>query len=208
MSRTAWALTLVAVLLFGVLWWLLRKAEDRRASERGSASRGKSPPTGTGTGKFLALGKPKADAETNGRRQMVAERGEELKAIQAAISRANQECVAALEAGDAHAYAQHFADDAMSLPGRGAVVRGRTAIEEAMEEAFHKAHFSEAEWQTLDTQFNGKTAYETGAYKFIVRPAGRGGTQQMTGRYFIVWKKVGDQWKIVVDAAQPGAPPE
>lgn len=167
----------MAVLL-GVLIWLSRKPAGRTASESPSGDNQKH-------------SKP---SETD------------VKAIRRSIDRANAACVAALEAGDAHSYAQHFADDGVSLPGRGPVVRGKAAIQEAMEEAFRKVRFSEAEWETLETRFNGKTAYETGAYKFVVRPTGRGPAQKMSGRYFVVWKKIGDEWKVMVDAAQPGAP--
>lgn len=128
--------------------------------------------------------------------------------VKATIDRANAECLAALERGDARAYAKHFAEDSISLPGRGPMVVGRLAIEEAMSEAFNRVQFEQAEWRTLDTRFQGKTAYETGAYKFVVKPYGKGRQQEETGRYFVVWKRVGDEWKIAVDAAQPGAPVE
>jgi uncharacterized protein (TIGR02246 family) len=170
----------LAALVLGILWWLSQKPEERRAPPRRRENPAPNP----------------ADAHAD------------PKVVRDAIDRANAECLAALEAGDAHGYAQHFADDSISLPGRGPMVRGRVAIEEAMEQAFEKVRFSEAEWETLETRYNGKTAYETGAYRFVVRPSGRGTSQTMTGRYFVVWKKVGDQWKIAVDAAQPGAPAE
>jgi uncharacterized protein (TIGR02246 family) len=169
----------VAVLL-GVLIWLSRKA-------------------------------PGSAADESPRRNDAAQQRSpepDPKAIRQAINRANAACIAALEAGDAHAYAQYFVDDSVSLPGRGPMVRGKVAIEEAMEEAFRKVRFSDAEWETIETRYNGKTAYETGAYKFVVRPTGRGPAQKMSGRYFVVWKRVGDEWKIMVDAAQPGAPAE
>ena len=199
MSRTAWVLAFAALAL-GILWWLSQKSQDRLESPRepkeNEPPRRREPTAGRAR---LSANRP----ATNGHPEHA-----DPTEVRTAINRANAECLAALEAGDAHGYAQHFADDSISLPGRGPMVRGRVAIEEAMEEAFTKVRFSEAEWETLETRFNGKTAYETGAYKFVVRPAGRGPAQKMTGRYFVVWKKVGDEWKIAVDAAQPGAPAE
>ena len=171
-------------ILLGVLIWLSRKPDGRDAPESSN---------GNGNG---AAPPPKNLVETD------------AKAIRQAINRANAACIAALEAGDASAYAQYFADDSVSMPGRGPMVRGKVAIEEAMEAAFRKVRFSDAEWETIETRYNGKTAYETGAYRFVVRPTGRGPAQKMSGRYFVVWKKVGDEWKIMVDAAQPGAPAE
>jgi len=125
-----------------------------------------------------------------------------------AIERANRACAAALESGDAHAYALQYAEDGVSLPGHAPAVRGRAAIEEKMLETLREHEFTGAEWRTLETRVNGKTAFETGAYKFHVRPYGAKHGQEQSGRYFIVWKRAGDGWKIVVDAAQPGAPSE
>jgi uncharacterized protein (TIGR02246 family) len=178
LSRTTWALALLAVVL-GVLIWLSRKPKEADTADDGASW-------------------PAPDRAT------AAEA--EVKDVRQSINTANAACVAALEAGDARAYAQFFADDGVSLPGRGPVVRGKTAIQDAMEQAFRKVRFSEAAWETLETRFNGKMAYEIGAYRFIVRPAGRGPAQKMSGRYFVVWKQVGGDWKIMVDAAQPGAP--
>jgi uncharacterized protein (TIGR02246 family) len=132
----------------------------------------------------------------------------DINEVKATIDRANAECVAALERGDAKAYARHFTEDSISLPGRGPMVLGRPAIEEAMSEAFNRVQFEDAEWRTLETRLQGRTAFETGAYKFVVRPYGKGRPQEQAGRYFVVWKRVGDEWQIAVDAAQPGAPVE
>ncbi len=128
--------------------------------------------------------------------------------IKAAIDRANLECLDALERGDARAYARHFADDSISMPGHGPIVRGRSEIEEAMLDAFRKVQFSDAEWHTIETRYNGKTAFETGAYRFGVKANGKGRLQVMSGRYLVVWRREGTDWKIAIDAAQPGAPAE
>ncbi len=180
MSRIAWVVTLAALVL-AIILWLSKKPKGVVA------------PVGRRE-------KPNDSAGTT------APDDADPKEVREAIDRANAECLAALEAGDANAYAEHFADDSISLPGRVPMVRGRVAIEQAMKEAFGKLRFSDAAWETIETRYNGKTAYETGAYRFVVRPSGRGSAQKMAGRYFVVWKKIGDEWKIAVDAAQPGAP--
>ena len=128
------------------------------------------------------------------------------EAIKAAIDRVNQECLEALERGDARDYAQHFADDSISMPGHGPIVRGRSAIEEAMLDAFRKVQFSDAEWHTIDTRYDDTTAFETGAYRFAVKAYGKGRPQLVSGRYLVVWRREGTDWKIAIDAAQPGAP--
>jgi|HubBroStandDraft_6_1064221.scaffolds.fasta_scaffold288722_2 uncharacterized protein (TIGR02246 family) len=128
--------------------------------------------------------------------------GEDLAA---AIERTNFESRDALERGDAGAYAQRYAEDSISLPGTGPVVRGRNAIEEAMEDAFRKTRFRGAEWHTIETHVEGSSAFEIGAYRFLI-DNGTTRARALTGRYFVLWKKIGYAWKIAVDAAQPGAP--
>jgi uncharacterized protein (TIGR02246 family) len=127
--------------------------------------------------------------------------GEDLGA---AILRTNEESREALARGDAAAYSQRFAEDSISLPGSGPIVRGRPAIEQAMREAFRKARFRGAEWRTIATEIDGTSAFEIGAYRFLIEgDASRPKT--LSGRYFVVWKKIGLAWKIAVDASQPGA---
>jgi uncharacterized protein (TIGR02246 family) len=147
-------------------------------------------------------GEPAASAGSDASQPAGSESlGEELDA---AILRTNEESREALARGDAAAYSQRFAEDSISLPGSGPIVRGRPAIEEAMREAFRKARFRGAEWRTIATEVDGASAFEIGAYKFLIESeASRPKT--LSGRYFVVWKKIGLAWKIAVDASQPGA---
>ena len=124
------------------------------------------------------------------------------------IERRNRECVGALERGDAKAYVRDFTEETISMPGHGPIVRGRKAIESAIQEAFRRVRFLKAEMLSAETRVNGLTAYETGTYRFVVAPSDNGREQTLTGRYLIVWKRIAEEWKIVVDAAQPGAPLE
>ena len=70
---------------------------------------------------------------------------------------------------------------------------------------FAKLRFVEAEVTTIDTRVNGESVLETGSYRYVVAAAADGARTLLTGRYIIVWKRVGDCWKIALDAAQPGA---
>ncbi len=189
MSRSAWALLALVSAVVGVAWWWLSRRPEPEPRVEPRAE-------------------PRPEPRAEPRPEPPLRRAQGRDAIKATIDRANAECLSALERGDAHAYAQHFAEDGISLPGHGPMVVGRPAIEEAMSDAFSRIRFEQAESRTLDTRYQGETAYETGAYKFVVKPLGKGRKQAQTGRYFVVWKLVGGQWKIAVDAAQPGAPAE
>jgi uncharacterized protein (TIGR02246 family) len=185
MSRAAWAFTLAAALFAFVLFGVLR-VPAYRERRRKLLDQLAPPPSPAPS----AMPDPEA---------LHAE-------IAAAIAEANRSCLAALERGDARAYASHFVEDAISLPARGPIVRGRAAIERAMAEAFRSARFGNAEWRTIDTRTNGSTAYETGTYAFVVfNSAERSRPQTLKGRYFVVWKRAAGGWKIAYDASQPGA---
>jgi uncharacterized protein (TIGR02246 family) len=125
--------------------------------------------------------------------------------LHAAIAQTNAALLEALHRSDPHGYAEQFAEDALSMPGFGPIVRGRGAIEAAMACTFAKLRFVEAEVTTIDTRVNGESVLETGSYRYVVAAAADGARTLLTGRYIIVWKRVGDCWKIALDAAQPGA---
>jgi len=126
-------------------------------------------------------------------------------AVHAAIAQANEGLLDALQRSDARDYAEHFADDGLSMPGYGPIVRGREAIAAAMAHTFAKLRFAEVDVSTLDTRHTGETVLETGRYRYVVVAREGDARQTLIGRYVIVWKRVGDRWKIALDAAQPGA---
>ncbi len=131
---------------------------------------------------------------------------ESIAQIQAAIMLRNRACIEALQRGDAAAYVENFTEDALSLPLDGPVLHGRAALQNAIDEALGRMRFLSAQTTSLDTRFNGHVVYETGRYQFVVDHNGKDAQQTIAGRYLIVWKRVGDQWKIALNAAQPGAP--
>ncbi|MBC5803684.1 MAG: SgcJ/EcaC family oxidoreductase, partial [Candidatus Eremiobacteraeota bacterium] len=65
-----------------------------------------------------------------------------LDEVQAAIDAGNRTYLAALEAGDARAYASVFTQDAVSMPARGRLVRGRATIEASIADAFKTMRFT------------------------------------------------------------------
>lgn len=124
--------------------------------------------------------------------------------VQAAIDAGNRTYIAALEAGDASAYASVFAADGVSMPARGQLVRGRGQIETSIADALETMSFSNGSLTSSQTHVDGNTAYELGTYAFDVASAGA--VQHLTGRYIVVWRKEGTAWKIAVDSSQPDVP--
>ncbi len=125
--------------------------------------------------------------------------------VHAAIAGTNERLLDALQRSDSNAYAENFSEDAISMPGYGPIVRGREAIATAMAHTFEKLRFAEVDVATLDMRQTGETVLETGRYRYVVAARESGERQTLTGRYVIVWKRVGDRWKIALDAAQPSA---
>jgi len=130
--------------------------------------------------------------------------GDGTPEVQAAIDRGNEAYLDALKRRDAAGYAALFADDAVSMPARGTMVRGRDAIRASIAEAFKHISFLDGVIRTTETHVDGSTAYEIGRYSFDISSDGVAST--LAGRYVVVWRKIGDDWKIAVDASQPNAP--
>ncbi len=127
-----------------------------------------------------------------------------LADVEAAIEAGNRTYLAALEAGDARAYASVFTQNAVSMPARGRLVRGRATIEASIADAFKTMRFTNGSLTSSQTSVDGDTAYEIGDYAFDV--ATDGALQHLTGRYLVVWRREGAHWKIAVDSSQPDVP--
>ena len=127
-----------------------------------------------------------------------------LADVESAIEIGNHAYVDALERADAHAYANLFAEDAVSMPAHGPVIRGRPAIESSIARALKAMIVSHGEIRTRETHLQGDVAYEIGTYLLDVTIGGS--PQRLQGRYLAVWRKIDDAWKISADVSQPDAP--
>lgn len=195
-SRIAWTL-LGVFLLFGIVAALLR---GRRGVEESPSTQADEPGPALDSGTWAA---PAATAEAGAH---AGENGAAIPDIQNEIALRSLACVAALESGDAAAYVENFTEDALSLPVDGPVVHGRAALRNAVGAAMRRMRFLSAQTTPLDTRFNGRMVYETGRYEFVVEQTESFLRQTLAGRYVIVWKRIGDEWKIALNAAQPWAP--
>jgi len=116
------------------------------------------------------------------------------------IAAAGRRFVSLFALSDAAKIASCYTDDAEILSANMSPVRGRAQIESVFKFTNRPGHTIEFQSAELDLQ--GATAIEIGAY---VRRQGDGSTFSR-GRYIIIWKRVGDEWKIHRDmfASQPG----
>ncbi len=122
----------------------------------------------------------------------------------AAIDAGNRRYLAALEAGDAAAYAGLYASDGVQMPSSGrAIVRGRSAISAASSQDFKDTKYLGGSIVTTNVAVFGANAYETGRYSFNYQEKGKQ-PARAAGRYFVVWERQPDgAYLIKVDSGYP-----
>jgi uncharacterized protein (TIGR02246 family) len=113
----------------------------------------------------------------------------------ATIEKLNDVWTAAFNKGDAAAAAALYTEDAYVLPPGSAMVKGRAAIEAFWRQAAQQ--MSDAKLTTVDVLPLGRSAAReigTVTLKTKSQPP-----QEIVGKYVVVWRKVGREWKLATD---------
>ena len=113
----------------------------------------------------------------------------------ATIEKLNDAWTAAFNKGDAAAVAALYTEDAYVLPPGSAMVKGRAAIEAFWRQAAQQ--MTDAKLTTLDVLPLGRSAAReigTVTLKTKSQPP-----QEVVGKYVVVWRKVGRDWKLATD---------
>ena len=113
----------------------------------------------------------------------------------ATIEKLNDAWTAAFNKGDATAVASLYTEDAYVLPPGSAMVKGRAAIEAFWRQAAQQ--MTDAKLTTLDVLPLGRSAAReigTVTLKTKSQPP-----QEVVGKYVVVWRKVGRDWKLATD---------
>ena len=113
----------------------------------------------------------------------------------ATIEKLNNAWTAAFNKGDAQAVAAMSAEDAYVLPPGSDIVKGRAAIEAFWRQAAQQ--MGDAKLTTLDVLPLGRNAAReigTVSLKTKSQPP-----QEIVGKYAVVWRKIGGQWKLATD---------
>lgn len=108
----------------------------------------------------------------------------------AGIEATNAQFMAALSAGDAAGLAALYTEDAQVMPPNSEIVSGRAAVQETFQ-GFIDAGLT-AQLETVNVEGHGDTAHEVG--KVIIM--GADGQTLDEAKYIVIWKKVGDAWKL------------
>jgi ketosteroid isomerase-like protein len=114
------------------------------------------------------------------------------ESLKATIDRNNAEFAAAFNKGDAQGVAQFYTEKATVLPPGAAMVRGREAIGKFWAGAIQSG-LKNVTLQAVAVERYGKAAREIGRFT-LDSPGGK-----IVGKYVVVWKQVGPDWKLDSD---------
>jgi uncharacterized protein (TIGR02246 family) len=119
----------------------------------------------------------------------------------AAIEAANARFSADFAKGDAAAVASHYTAGGQAFPPNGDVARGREAIATLWKGAMDSG-VKGVKLTAVEVEAHGDTAYEVGTYALV----GEGEKALDTGKYIVIWKREGGQWKIHRDIWNTSTP--
>jgi uncharacterized protein (TIGR02246 family) len=123
--------------------------------------------------------------------------------IRQAIEACNRQFMDAFGRGDAKGLAALYTTDGQALPPNGEMASGAQAIQAVWQGAMD-AGLKEARLETIEADQHDDTAYEVGRYTLLVE----GGQTADTGKYIVIWKQEGGQWKLhrdIWNSSRPAA---
>jgi len=103
-----------------------------------------------------------------------------------------------IKSKDSVAIAQLYTEDGAVMPPNAAIGKGRAAIAQTWAGMMNTPGF---ELTILPDQIvlsgSADMAMDRGTYQLAVSPSGK--VQKDTGKYVVVWRKVGGEWKAAAD---------
>ena len=103
-----------------------------------------------------------------------------------------------VQAKDAAGIAELYAEDGAVMPPNAPIGKGRAAIRQAWASMMNTPGFNLTfNPEQIVLSSSGDMALDRGTYQLTIAPSGR--TQSDTGKYVVVWRKVGNEWKAAAD---------
>ena len=124
-------------------------------------------------------------------------------AIHNTIAAANENFMATFKRGDASGIAALYTEDGQVLPPNSNFVTGKQAIQ-TFWQALMDMGIKEAKLEIVEVEGHGDTAIEVS--KFTLQ--GEGGQVLNKGKYIVIWKQEGGQWKLHRDIFNSSMPAE
>ena len=121
-------------------------------------------------------------------------------AQKAEIDAVNAKWVEYFNKGDFAGIASLYTTDAIAFPPGAAMVKGATAIGAMWKSTAEQV--SDPKLTTLDVKSLGPSAArEIGTFSLKTKAPT---PQEVTGKYVVIWEKVGDDWKLATDIWNDG----
>jgi uncharacterized protein (TIGR02246 family) len=110
-----------------------------------------------------------------------------------------------IESKDSAAIAQMYTEEGAFMPPNATIGKGRTAIKQNWAAMMSTPGFELTfAPEQIVVSSSGDMALDRGTYRLAVAPEG---TQQIdTGKYVVVWRKVGGEWKAAADIINSDLP--
>jgi uncharacterized protein (TIGR02246 family) len=144
--------------------------------------------------------KTETSADTGMAAQGVTTPPADRAADEAAIKQAGEQFFAAVNARNAAAAADSYADDAVYMEGGSPVISGKEAIRKHLENLVKLPQVSISGGSTnIKFSDDGSVAYEEGKFSVGYADA-KGNMVKDDGKYLIVWRKSDGKWKTVAES--------
>ena len=103
-----------------------------------------------------------------------------------------------VKAKDAAGIAALYTEDGAVMPPNGPIGKGRTAIQQTWASMMQTPGFDLTFVpDQIIVSSSGDMALDRGTYRLAVTPNGKAQTD--TGKYVVVWRKIGSDWKAAAD---------
>jgi len=123
-----------------------------------------------------------------------ADAGADEQAIRGQVDRWLQ----LVKAKDAAGIAELYAEDGAVMPPNAPIGKGRAAIQQTWASMMETPGFDLTFVpEQILVSSSGDMALDRGTYKLAVAPGGTAQTD--TGKYVVVWRKIGSEWKAAAD---------
>lgn len=132
--------------------------------------------------------------------------GRSPKAEERATSTADEEAIRQqvarwlqlIESKDAAAIAKMYTEDGAVMPPNATIGKGRTGIQRTWASMMSTPGFELTfAPEQIILSASGDMALDRGTYRLAIAPSGK--AQSDTGKYVVVWRKVGGEWKAAAD---------
>ena len=121
--------------------------------------------------------------------------------VRGVIVAANERAMALFKRGDAAGMAALYTEEGQVLPPNGDFVRGPEAIQ-GFWQAVMDMGIKEVQLETGEVEGHGDTAIEVSTLTLL----GEGGQVLDRGKYIVIWKQEGGQWKLHRDIFNSSLP--